>query len=429
MKKSQGIPRSLPLPGQRIMKSVFAVFLCFVVYYLRGKQGIPFYSAIAVLQCMQPYRSNTAKVAWNRVQGTLIGAFWGTIAMLLELQIPPQQDMLIYIVVSVFVGVVLYSAVLLDCKQSAYFSCVVFLSITVNHVTDANPYLFIFNRVLDTLIGVGLGYLVNMFHLPHTKQDDILFVSGIDDTILDRSNHLSDYSRIKLNRLVDMGCLFTVSTTNTPASVRELMNGVNLELPIIAMDGAVLYDMKENRYLVKREMTEQQAQTVMKFLDKAGYNYFTNTVEDDLLVIYYNRLENAAEQGIYDRRRKSPYRNYVHRESWVTNHVIYLLVDGEKEAMETLYNNLLRQPWAKEFRFVFDDSESYPGYVYLKIYSCASSREQMLEELRKRINVEKVVTFGSIEGKYDVLIQDASKDYMVHSLKKLYEPLWFKKQH
>ena len=34
----------LPVPGQRIVRSTIAVALCFVIYYLRGKRGIPFYS-------------------------------------------------------------------------------------------------------------------------------------------------------------------------------------------------------------------------------------------------------------------------------------------------------------------------------------------------------------------------------------------------
>ena len=33
------------------------------------------------------------------------------------------------------------------------------------------------------------------------------------------------------------------------------------------------------------------------------------------------------------------------------------------------------------------------------------------------------MTFGSIEGKYDVYVKDADKDVMVKMLKKIYEPL------
>ncbi len=47
--------KHLPVPGQRIFRSMVAVWLCFALYFLRGRHGIPFYSVIAALQCLQPY--------------------------------------------------------------------------------------------------------------------------------------------------------------------------------------------------------------------------------------------------------------------------------------------------------------------------------------------------------------------------------------
>ena len=44
-----------PKIGLRMIKSAVAVFLCFVIYLLRGQHGMPFYSAIAAVLCMQPY--------------------------------------------------------------------------------------------------------------------------------------------------------------------------------------------------------------------------------------------------------------------------------------------------------------------------------------------------------------------------------------
>ena len=46
--------KQIPIPGQRIIRSAVAVALCLLVYVLRGHSGIPLYSAIAALQCMQP---------------------------------------------------------------------------------------------------------------------------------------------------------------------------------------------------------------------------------------------------------------------------------------------------------------------------------------------------------------------------------------
>ena len=292
-----------PKVGQRIIRSVVAVACCFCVFYLRDKEGIPFYSALAVLQCIQPYQDSMTETARKRVTGTFVGAFWGLLIILLQLHAfngVLKGSFAGYMLISFFTGVVIYSTLVLNCRNAAYFSCVVFLSITVMHMTDANPFLFVFDRVLDTLIGVGIALVINTVHLPRGKRTDVLFVSGIDDTILNRDDKMSAYSKVELNRLISSGTNFTVSTNRTPATVRESLPGINLKLPIIAMDGAVLYDLNENSYLMKYQMSEKQARILSTFLDKEGICYFTNCVTDDLLVIYYDRIESEVHQKVYE---------------------------------------------------------------------------------------------------------------------------------
>lgn len=422
----------LPIPGQRIVRSTIAVALCFVIYYLRGKRGIPFYSALAVLQCMQPYHTSMKEMAKKRTTGTFVGAFWGLAVILILLALNGnrpggiEESFTKYMLISLFTGIVLYSTVVLDCKKSSYFSCVVFLSITVMHITDESPILFVMNRVLDTLIGIGLAIIVNSAHLPRRKHNEILFVSGIDDTILNSGSRLTPYNKVELNRLIENGANFTISTIRTPASVREALEGVNLRLPIIAMDGAVLYDMEENSFLMKYQMSDSQADKMSTFLDDIGITYFTNTVVDDLLVIYYQNLENEAEQGIYERYRKSPYRNYVKVEHPICCNVVYFLVIEKKEKTEQLYQQLMEQEWVSDFRIVLADSMNYPGYAHIKIYHKQATREHMLQNLEALLDIEKTVTFGSIEGKYDVFIANSDRNIMVKELKKRYEPVDFK---
>lgn len=57
---------------------------------------------------------------------------------------------------------VFYTTVAINKKQASYFSCVVFLSIVVNHIDDLHPYLFVLNRFLDTAIGIIIGVFVNI---------------------------------------------------------------------------------------------------------------------------------------------------------------------------------------------------------------------------------------------------------------------------
>lgn len=70
-----------PAIGMRIVKSSVAVFLCYMVYLLRGETGVVFYSQLAALWCIQPYVNSSLKNALQRTVGTFIGAAFGLIVI------------------------------------------------------------------------------------------------------------------------------------------------------------------------------------------------------------------------------------------------------------------------------------------------------------------------------------------------------------
>lgn len=143
---------------------------------------------------------------------------------------------------------VIYLTVITDNRNASFFSCVVFLSIALTHSFDDNPYLFVFNRVLDTFIGIGVGIAVNTFRLPVRHDSETLYVSGIDSVLIPDDRSADAYNKVELNRMIESGVKFTISTVRTPAEVKSLMKGVKLKLPIIVMDGAAMYDVNEREY-------------------------------------------------------------------------------------------------------------------------------------------------------------------------------------
>ena len=119
--------------------------LSMIVYYFRTKlpigNGIPFYSALAALWCMQPYPDTTKNNAWQRSFGTLTGAAFGLIFLLLLQLFEVTQPIAVYLLASVFVIPVIYTTVVTDHRNASFFSCVVFLSIALTHSFDENPFL------------------------------------------------------------------------------------------------------------------------------------------------------------------------------------------------------------------------------------------------------------------------------------------------
>ena len=416
----------LPRVGMRIIKSAVAVFLCFVFYSFFRTNGIIFYSQLAALWCIQPQWENTRSKALQRTVGTLTGAVFGLFVLLIDKHLigPGMTGELAYeLLVALTIVAVIYVTLLLHKKDASYFSCVVFLSIVVNHIGDANPYVFVFNRVMDTMIGIIIGMLVNTAHLPRRKERDILFISGMDDTLLESDHQLSPYSIVELNRMLADGANFTVSTMRTPASLIEPLRGIRLKLPVIAMDGAVMYDLTKNEYLHAYVISPETSQKLRTFLDGFEINYFMNLILDNMLVIQYQKLKNEAETDIYNKLHTSPYRNYTTMELLPEAQCIYFMIIQPRKQIDRIYEQFLARDEFRKLRIIRYDSDDYPGYAYIKIYNENATRENMIAYLRQETGLKNIVTFGSIEGKYDILVKEYDHNKVVKTLKRMYEPL------
>ncbi len=170
----RGLPH-LPHIEMRIIKSAVGVLICFSIYFLRGKHGAPFYSALAVLWCIQNQPQSSLSNAFQRTIGTFIGAVYGLIFILVRRQFLGMDDSFIhYALISFMLIPIIYTTVLISQKKATYFSCVVFLSIVVNHLMDENPYLFVLNRSLDTLIGIFVGLILDLRRIYDVRKQDLL---------------------------------------------------------------------------------------------------------------------------------------------------------------------------------------------------------------------------------------------------------------
>lgn len=418
----------IPAPGQRIIRSVVAVWLCFAVYFLRGRNGVPFFSAIAVLQCIQPYTKDMWKIAWDKIIGTLIGSFWGLLLLLLERTLVEDgvpDELPHFLLVGLFTGLVIYFTVLFRLRNVAYFSAVIFLTVVVMHNVDEKPYMYVFDRTLDTMIGIAIGELVNRVQLPRRKNTDVLYASGIGEFVLGTENTLTPYSMVELNRLIEDGAKFTISTVQTQATVRELLGGLDLRYPIVTMDGAAIYDMNTLEYLRTKPMTDGDAERIIHWLRAEQLSFFSNSIEENLLVIHYTKLPNEAMRKIYEGKRRSPYRNYLKSPVEQYENIVYLLVVDTDEAIAAGYEKLMAQPWADAYRVTREATE-FDGYSCLKIYDAGVSKNAMLKELAAMLGVKKIVTFGCTLGRYDVTITSGDRNLMVKELRDRFEPVDFR---
>lgn len=410
--------------GKRIIKSSAGVLLCYAVYLLRaallpkGWEGLPFYSMLAVLWCMQPYADKTLSMALQRTTGTIIGAMFGLVTILLEIYaLPVYYTPAGFAITGLMIIPVLYTTVVLNKRNSSYFSCVVFLSITVNHLGDSDPFIFVINRLLDTFIGIALGVLVNSIRLPRRKVTDTLFTAELDDLLSPSAEEMTAYSKVELNRMIDEGLKFTVVTVRTPASLIKPLADIRLKLPVVVMNGAALYDIQQNTYLKAYIISGYTCEKIKKTVREHKMNCFTNALRGDRIMIYYDNLENEAEKSIYRDLKRSPYRCYVNLPAPDEDKIIYLMIVDLSEKISALCEELRNSETGASLKIVTYPSDDFPGYSYIKIYNKNADSKRMVEYLMSEYDIPKTLAISSSSNPNDI-----SK-----SLKKGFEPLLFSK--
>ena len=412
--------------GMRIIKSSIGVLLGFIIYLLRGKQGAPFYTALSVLWCMQPYPSNAKANARQRTIGTMIGAFYGLIMILLEYYfLPFDNEFIRYLIISVLIIPVIYTTVVINKKNASYFSCVVFLSIVVNHLNDKNPYFFVFNRVLDTMIGIVLALIINTARIPRKKRDNLLFVSELDKALLNMHNTLTPYSKIELNKMLDDGLKFTIATMRTPAALLEALKDIRIKLPVIAMDGAILFDVKDNRYLKVYEMTYSETKEFLELFKENNLHCFVNVVVEDSVIIYYDDFKNEVEKRIYDTLRSSPYRNYIKEELPERYGAVYLMLIDENKKIENLYSQMKELGYTERFKILKYSSDDFPGYSYIKVYNKKAIKENMIQYIKELTKADDIIILESSKEGKNLRVNKNESNEIVRNLKKKYMNLIF----
>lgn len=154
----------LPKIGMRMIKTVIAVYICFLIAYFRDSSA--FYSAIAAIISLQTDIKGSLKSGMNRITGTLIGGTFGIVLIsILSLTDIKVKGILYYTIVAAVTLPLMYTIVLINKAPAVFIGCVVFFSIVVNRSDMVNPIMFGLGRMLETFIGIGVSWAVNIIPL------------------------------------------------------------------------------------------------------------------------------------------------------------------------------------------------------------------------------------------------------------------------
>ena len=138
-----------------------------------------------------------------------------------------------------------------------------------------------------------------------------LFVSDLDGTLLNTDREISVYSKNELNKLIDRGVNFTIATARTPATVVDILEGLNLKLPITLMNGVLIYNVNARKYIDIKEIEKPLVEDIIDIFEELNKQVFIYAIKNNHLFVYHKELINKYEQKYFDERCDKSLKTFV----------------------------------------------------------------------------------------------------------------------
>lgn len=240
-----------------------------------------------------------------------------------------------------------------------------------------------------------------------------LFVSDLDGTLLDKNAELPVYSLNILNDLINSGMNFTVATARTYATVKQILCGLKLNIPIILMNGVLIRDVRKDEYVFSAVIEKSVSDNIISTLHKHGLYAFMYTVTDGEMMTYYEKIATSAMREFCEERKKrysKPFQQ-VDNLTQANENSVYFSLLNSKENLQPLFNDLKTLCGVKSvfYRDVYSDD-----LWYLEVFSSAASKKNAVNFLRKTYGFDYIVCFG--DNLNDIPLFEASdKRYAVNN--------------
>lgn len=148
-------------PGMRVMKTCLAITICLIIEFFRGT-SMPYHSSIAAIVCMQPTLKSTFTTAVDRTIGTLIAGLYGYLFItLFHQQLQLDFNSLNYFILIGLLTLPLMMLMIAIKKQGGLAITVVVFLVVVINAGETDPLNYTIERVVGTLIGIGVALFIN----------------------------------------------------------------------------------------------------------------------------------------------------------------------------------------------------------------------------------------------------------------------------
>lgn len=418
--------------GKRIIKTAITLFIVLLLYivllalddllkishaesYAPSNYYTPFFAGIAAIYATHQNKKLSIKQAKIRSIGSLVGGYFGMIIVFLYELIAINLlslennlwlfELIKYIIVSFSIIPLIVLTIKIKQADAVFITCLTFLSVTVSQRNGGMPvFQFATNRVLSTLIGVGISLFVNSYLFAFKKCNrNVLFVSSLEKNFLSDNEELSPYVKYKLNDLNDCNIPLILATKKSAASFDYIFKDVHINNPMILMNGAAKYHIDSKKYDKVFHIHTSTRKYIDQLLKENNMHAFIYTINDNVLHAYHGNLKNNGEIAYYNHRKERNSYSFVYAtfpdELKAT---LYTVIDSRenvkkiKDLIESsMYKNDVN---VVENKYLTDENDN--EYWIIRISSSLTNKANSIQHIYDEGNYDTLIVCAS--GKSDL---------------------------
>ena len=238
----------------------------------------------------------------------------------------------------------------------------------------------------------------------------ILYVSDLDGTLMKNDETLSADTIQIINELVEKGLSFTYATARSIESARTITSGLNLKLPVITRNGAVLADHATGKHLERELFTEEEVGLIRELLPELPrYGFVSCFLGEEMHRLYIDGEHSPQLQGYIDYYEENPtVRPVATMAELFCGEPGYVTLIGEKEDIRVLYERVKQYPgWESLFQ-----KDTYREEYWLEICPQNCTKAKTIQKVKERFGYDRLVVFG--DGLNDIpMFRMADEAYAV----------------
>ncbi len=223
-----------------------------------------------------------------------------------------------------------------------------------------------------------------------------LYVTDLDGTLLNENSIVSSESENILSPLIKEGLNFTVASARTPATAVNLLRPLGLKLPVVLMDGAMVFDIEKNITIHTNSIPQSAVEEICDMLEIVGQSALAYTIDNGKLCVYYKSFDSDIEREFAKSREGTPYKEFFKIDDYFDalenkDVIMFLFCMIDLRKIYTYYELLSATPGL--FCRLYPCEHANEGYM-LEVTKEGTGKGNALKDLKKKLNIEKIVAFG-----------------------------------